>query len=450
MAALLGSAGLALDLTNRVAKSSDSMGRSFLVLADLESLRAQAEQAGKARYAEMQAMERRSLDRLRVQLNEDLRELKFAIGGAMAGSILLLLFAFFRFRGEIGARPAPEKGERQAEAAGAAAAAGPALLEDMSKLLQSSSDYADAYQVVQRCAAGLFADFSGALYLGAEPDGQLGIKASWGKAAGSSSCFEPADCWAIRRGEAYLAAGSSDIACRHMREPPAAPSLCTPVMGQGSVLGILLLEDTAQSGALGSVRAAAQNFANQIGLALANMKLQETLRDLSVRDPVTGLFNRRYMEESLKREISAARRSSRPLGVAICDLNRFKRFNDTFGRDAGDYALQQIAQLINKHIRSSDIACRYGKDEIVLIFPEAPVEAVVTRTNQLREAIFALNLEHFGRQLEKISVSFGVSLFPRHGKTSAELLHQAELALGSAKEFGNNRVQVASAGKEQD
>ncbi len=437
---------LALDITDRVATASDSIEHSHLVLADLESLRAQAEEAGKARYADMVALKWRSLDRQRVQMNEDLRELQLAIAGAMAAGILLL-FVFLWHRADRAAHPAPEKDESPGRAAGGAAA-GQALLEDLGKLLQSSVDYAEAYQVVQRCAAGLFADCSGALYLAAEPGGELEIKTSWGKAPSSSDGFAAADCWAIRRGEAYLAAAASDIACGHMHQPPQAPSLCVPVMGQGAVLGILLLEDPGKSGVLGSMRAVAKNFASQIGLALANMKLQETVRNLSVRDPLTGLFNRRYMEESLNREIAAARRNRRPLGVAICDLNRFKRFNDTFGRDAGDYALREIAQLIIKHMRSSDSACRYGRDEIVLIFPEAPLEGVVVRTNQLREAIFALNLRHFDRQLEKISVSFGVSMFPQHGKKSVELLQQAELALASAKEFGNNRVQVASAGKE--
>ena len=362
----------------------------------------------------------------------------------MAGNVLLLLLVALGGRGDTGARPAHGSGERQDSAPGTAS---PVLLDDMSRLLQSSIDYADAYQVVQRCAAGLFAGCSGALYLAEEPGGPLDLKQEWGRPAGSSSHFAAADCWALRRGEAYLAAGASDIACRHLREPRQAHSLCVPIMAQGSAVGILLLEDAAQSAALASVRALAKNFAGQIGLALANMKLQETLRNLSVRDPLTGLFNRRYMEESLTREISAARRKSRPLGVAICDLNQFTRFNATYGRDAGDYALREIAQLINKHIRASDIACRYGKDEIALILPEAPLEGVVMRTNQLREAIFALDLEHFGRRLEKISASFGVALFPHHGTSSGELLQQAALALASAREFGNNRVQVASVGK---
>lgn len=374
-----------------------------------------------------------------------LAQASFVLASATAGNILLLLLTFLKYRSFVRARlesvqAGGPRGETGREAAG------PALLEEMGKLLQSSSDYADAYRVVQTCATSLFADCSGALYLAADAGTQLELKVSWGKAAGSRTSFEPADCWAIRRGEAYLVAGVSDIACAHMQQPLAAPSLCVPVMGQGRVLGVLLLEGPARSGVLGAMRAVAKNFANQIGLALANMQLQETLRNLSVHDPLTGLFNRRYMEESLKREIAMAKRKSRPLGVALCDLNQFKRFNDTFGRDAGDYALRQVAALINKHIRASDIACRYEQDEIVLVFPEAPLAGVVMRARQLREAIFAMHLEYFGKPLEKISASFGVAVFPDNGNTSAELLHQAQRALALAKEFGNDRVQVAGAG----
>jgi len=374
-----------------------------------------------------------------------LTQVSFVLASAAVGNILLLLLTFLMYRAFVRARPESVQAESPRSAA-VREAVGPALLEQMGKLLQSSADYADAYRVVQTCATGLFADCSGALYLTAETGAQLELKVSWGKAAGSRASFEPADCWAIRRGEAYLAEGASDIACPHMHQPLAAPSLCVPVLGQGRVLGVLLLEDPARSGALGSMRAVAKNFANQIGLALANMQLQETLRNLSVRDPLTGLFNRRYMEESLKREIATAKRKSRPLGIAQCDLNQFKRFNETFGRDAGDYALRQVAVLINKHIRSSDIACRYEQDEIVLVFPEAPLAGVVMRARQLREAIFAMHLEYFGKPLEKISVSFGVAMFPDHGNTSAELLRQAQGALARAKEFGNDRVQVAGAG----
>ena len=435
---------LALELNNRVASTGEELARAASALARPASAEAQADATGWARYAQEQAAERDALDRLRLRLNDDLQQLQIMLASATAGNILLLLYTLYRYRVHLRARAAAV-GRPGAAAVGAAYV--PAQRDDVSRLLQSSSDYADAYSVVQTCAAGLFGACGGALYLADAPGGQLELKASWGPVVASRASFDPADCWAIRDGETYLTAGASDIACRHLEQPLAAPSLCVPVMGQGRALGVLLLQDRAQSGVLAALRPVAANFANQIGLALANMQLQETLRNLSVRDALTGLFNRRYMEESLQREIATAKRKSRQLGVALCDLNQFKRFNDNHGRDAGDYALRQIAELIVRHIRSSDIACRYERDEIVIILPEAPLAGVVMRARQLRDAIYALDLEHFGKPLEKISASFGVSLFPDHGQTAAELLQQAQRALASAKEFGNDRVQVAGAAK---
>ncbi len=437
LATLLGLNWLAFDLNTRVARTDVAIA----ALADAGGGGADA-----ARPGRLDAQRQQALGKLRTQLDDELHQVNFVIGAAMAGNFLLLLFVLFGYRFSANAKTAPADARRRRQAG----VVGPAPLDDMSKLLQSSSDYADAYMVVQRFGAGSFPGFGGALYLAQEPGGQLDIKAEWEQRAGSSRSFAPADCWAIRRGEAYLAAGPADMACRHMQQTPPAPSLCVPVMGQGVALGVLLLEDSAQSGSLASVRAAAQNFAGQIGLALANMRLRETLRDLSVRDSHTGLFNRHYMEESLKREVAAAQRKSRPLAAAICELNQFERFKASFGADAGDFALREIAQLINKHIRSSDIACRYGKDQIALVFPEAPLEGVVMRSKQLREAIFALNLEYFDRKLDKVSVSIGIALFPQHGKTAADLLQQAESALASAKVVGNNRVQVANTGADQD
>ena len=429
LATLLALNWLAFDLNGRVARS----GAAIAALADAERGGAAAAQA-----APTSAQRRQLMGELRSQLDDELQQLKFAIGGAMAGYILLLLYVVFAYRFDSVVRPVAASA-RQREPAAAAAA----LADDMSKLLQSSSDYADAYQVVQRFGAGLFHGCSGALYLAQQPGGRLEIQAQWGSSAGSGSGFASADCWALRRGESHLAADPGAMACRHLPQPRLAPSLCVPVLGQGVALGVLVLEDDAQSGTLARMRGAARDFAGQIGLALANMRLRETLRELSVRDPHTGLFNRSYMEESLQREIAAARRKSRSLAAAICELNQFERFKASFGADAGEFALREIAQLISKHIRSSDIACRYHKDQIALVFPEAPLEGVVMRANQLREAIAALELERFGRRLDKLSASFGVALFPQHGSSAAELLQQAEAALAGAKAFGNNRVQVA-------
>jgi diguanylate cyclase (GGDEF)-like protein len=149
------------------------------------------------------------------------------------------------------------------------------------------------------------------------------------------------------------------------------------------------------------------------------------------------------MEESLQREIATSQRKSRPLALVILDLDHFKNFNDTFGHEAGDMLLREVGTLLARKSRVGDIACRFGGEEFVVIYPEAQPEIVIQLANQLREAIFALQLQHFGRSLGQISASFGLAFFPTHGSTTDELLRAADKALYEAKAAGRNRIEVA-------
>lgn len=393
----------------------------------------------RAMILDMNAIEMQSLTDLRLRSDKELRDLNAVLWAALALGILLLLVFVQRYGRRRADHHSSDRRRRASDAPAASALGSP--LGDFGRLLQSGADYEAVFQVVQRGAPVLFPQCGGVLYLSDDSVGSLRAKTSWGRAAASKDSFGRADCWALRRGEAHFSARASASACPHLDQPLAAASLCVPIKAQGSVLGIFLLSGDADAAALDSELARA--VADQIGSALANIRMQESLHELSVHDAVTGLFNRRYMEESLKREIATAQRKSRTLGVAICEVDRYERINGEFGQQAGDFALREIAQLINTHIRASDIACRYGAGRIALVFPEAPLDAVVMRSNQLREAIAALNLEHFGRSLGKVCVSFGVALFPLHGKTAAELLRQAEAALGSATVAGGDRVELA-------
>jgi diguanylate cyclase (GGDEF)-like protein len=183
--------------------------------------------------------------------------------------------------------------------------------------------------------------------------------------------------------------------------------------------------------------------AEHIALALANLKLQETLRDQAIRDPLTGLFNRRYMEESLEREVSRAGRSGIPVGVIMLDIDHFKHFNDTFGHEAGDTLLGALGNFLRAHIRGGDIACRYGGEEFTLILPDASFDATRDRAEQLREAVTKLNVLHRGETLGPITLSLGVATFPEHGSIGQAVLLAADGALYRAKHEGRNRVVVA-------
>lgn len=182
----------------------------------------------------------------------------------------------------------------------------------------------------------------------------------------------------------------------------------------------------------------------QLSLALANLKLRETLRDQSIRDPLTGLFNRRYLEETFERDLQRAARNHSSLGVIMLDVDYFKSFNDTLGHEAGDAVLRELGGFLARCIRGADIACRYGGDEFVLILPDSPLEMSQRRAEELREGVAALPVHFRGRPLGPTTVSLGVAAFPDHGLDKEALLRIADAALYRAKHEGRNRAVTAS------
>jgi diguanylate cyclase (GGDEF)-like protein len=183
--------------------------------------------------------------------------------------------------------------------------------------------------------------------------------------------------------------------------------------------------------------------AEQFALALANVRLRETLRGQSIRDPLTGLFNRRYMEETLDRELSRAERGRRALSVVLLDIDRFKHFNDTFGHEAGDTVLASLGALLRSVSRASDVACRYGGEEFALILPEASLQDARRRAEEIQDAIRGLRVSHGGRPLEGVRCSMGVAAFPEHGEAGGALLRAADAALYRAKREGRDQVVLA-------
>jgi diguanylate cyclase (GGDEF)-like protein len=167
------------------------------------------------------------------------------------------------------------------------------------------------------------------------------------------------------------------------------------------------------------------------------------LRNQCVRDPLTGLFNRRYMQEFLIREIHHAQRTQKPLGFVLLDIDHFRHFNNTFGHQAGDVVLQEVSLFLQKSIRKSDIACRYGGEEFVVILPEASLEDTKERAEQLRAGVKHLKLNYLNQSLGKVTLSAGIACFPEYGKTGAELIQAADMALYRAKALGRDRVVTA-------
>ena len=360
------------------------------------------------------------------------------------GFLTMLGFAFWNGQREIGKRRRTEEALLESQAANQMTVRNLSLMGEMTSLLQACSDTDESLDIICQYVTRLLNTSSGGLYLFHESRNQVEVSVSWGAESKSDVIFQPEDCWALRRGESHILDHSThSIACRHLQDWGEICSVCIPIVAQGNVLGIMHLENPANREINLDERNLAHTLASQIALAMSSMKLRETLRSLSVRDPLTGLFNRRYMEESMQRELATGQRKNRPLGVVILDLDHFKSFNDTFGHDAGDLLLREVGTLLAKNSRAGDIACRFGGEEFVVIFPEAPLNIVIELSEQLRTVILALQLQHFGQSLGQVSASFGVAAFPEHGSTTEELLRAADKALYKAKAAGRNRVEVA-------
>ena len=187
----------------------------------------------------------------------------------------------------------------------------------------------------------------------------------------------------------------------------------------------------------------AVSVASHVALSLASLQLRETLREQSIRDPLTRLFNRRFLEESFERELQLACRKKQSTAVLFLDLDHFKRFNDSFGHDAGDLVLQSLADLFRNFFRATDICCRYGGEEFAIILPESTSRDAATRADALRLEVKNLRLQHKKQSLGPLTVSVGVAAFPEHGSTSEELLKIADQCLYESKARGRDVVTVA-------
>jgi diguanylate cyclase (GGDEF)-like protein/PAS domain S-box-containing protein len=328
------------------------------------------------------------------------------------------------------------------------------MINEMADMLQSCPTAEEAHTVMAHWAEQLFSGQSGALYVISPSRNLVEPVAVWSDPALGEAVFAPGSCWALRTGRPHVVKDpGSRLTCLHLSSPPRGASLCIPMMAQGEALGILHLQLDPQqvtmaegpAQAIDSAKQLAVTVAEHLALALANLKLRETLRTQSIRDPLTKLFNRRYMEESLERELSRAERRSQTVGVVMLDLDHFSRFNNAFGHQAGDMLLQAFGELVHSRIRAEDIACRYGGEEFTLIMPEAPMEVLVRRADELRQAVRELRLDFRGQSLGTVTVSAGVAAYPSHGRTADSLINAADVAMYRAKAEGRDRVVAAEA-----
>ncbi|WP_239025777.1 GGDEF domain-containing protein [Sphingomonas paeninsulae] len=312
----------------------------------------------------------------------------------------------------------------------------------MSDMLQSALGYPDANAVLRATANELMAGFGGALYIFNNSGDRLDLSTTWDwpDETRPSATITPTQCWALKRGKSHLNEGEPGaLCCEH--HTTGFMVLEIPMMARGEVYGLLSIQAQGLNARdqLSTVAPIANAIAEGMSLALSNIALREKLRTQALRDPLTGLYNRRYMEDVLERYANLAERNGSPLSVIMIDLDHFKRLNDEHGHALGDAVLREVGGTLMGAIRPSDVACRYGGEELMVLLPDCSLAGAQAKAEIMRARIEGLSENHGF----SITASFGVATTPESTDRCSDLLTNADAALYQAKQAGRNRVFVA-------
>jgi diguanylate cyclase (GGDEF)-like protein len=319
-----------------------------------------------------------------------------------------------------------------------------AFLSSVSEELQLCIEPQEAYQCATRAVERLLPGTNGVLALINNSRQMAEVVSNWGKDAPFIDIFTPESCCGLRSGRIrQRQPGTSEIDCTHFLRATPANYLCLPLAAQGETLGVLSVEciDTSCPEELQMHLQTLQEVGELSSMAIANLNLRAKLRNQSIRDPLTGLFNRHFMEISLDREIQRSLRQKGHLAVLMLDVDRFKDFNDKYGHEAGDVVLREFAQTLRQCVRSEDVVCRYGGEEFLIILPDSNAETAWERSGLIRHQIEKLRVRHHGETLN-ITVSIGIAIYPNNGELRELLVRVADENLYRAKQEGRNRCVI--------
>jgi len=326
------------------------------------------------------------------------------------------------------------------------------LINQLNSYLQVCRTIYETYPIVSYYCEQIFPDCTGALYLFNDNKTLVESMAQWGKGGvKSAEVITPDDCWSLRQGKEHITLDNDErLRCNHV-EDNSMNYICEPIIAQGEMLGMLHIEFNADKQKTGddkqhyidSRKRLIKTAADNLALSLVSLKLREELQSQSVKDPLTMLFNRRHMEETLEREVHRCARAEKGLGVIMADIDHFKSFNDQYGHEAGDIVLIEFAKVLVESFRLSDIVCRYGGEEFIIIMPEVEKDLLVSRAETLCKKISELELLYDGKPLPTITSSFGVSYMGSKVVDKSTLIRAADLVLYEAKNAGRNRVVVS-------
>lgn len=317
------------------------------------------------------------------------------------------------------------------------------LLGELNEWLQSSRSLEELFDLVARFMGHLLPGAAGSIYVYSNSRDVLDGAASWNGGA----CLDhihPEDCWGLRRGRTY-AYGNNEVEfeCAHVHDPHPRPYFCFPILAHGETVGMMHLMAQADTSAetFEAQRRLAQMSAEQISMAIANVRMRDQLHHQAIRDPLTGLFNRRHLTETLRHLIET--RPGSEFSIVSIDVDHFKTFNDNHGHDAGDMVLRAVGEVMQQACNGDQIACRIGGEEFVLLLPGLGVVAAAEHAEDLRLAVAGVSVRYGEKNLPRITISIGVAQYPDHGKMPQDVIRVADDALYEAKAKGRNQVVLA-------
>jgi diguanylate cyclase (GGDEF)-like protein/PAS domain S-box-containing protein len=318
-------------------------------------------------------------------------------------------------------------------------------LSEMGDILRACLTTEEVYEVIVRVAQEIFPVQGGALYVIGPLRNIVEAVAEWGDTSAMELTFTPDECWALRRGRVHWVEDSDlGLLCKHFHSPPPRGYLCVPMMAQSEAVGVLHLAQPDDAQMPEAKQRLAVAMAEHVAMALSNLRLHETLRSQSIRDQLTGLFNRSFMEESLELELRRSIRTQHLLSIIMLSLDDFQKINEKYGLDTGDSILRGTGTLLQTNVRKGDIACRYSGQTYVMILPQSSLEVSQKRAESLRELVRTLEIKNQSTHMGLLTASVGLAVFPGHGQTVETLLRSAEAALNRARGSGGDCVIVAN------
>ncbi len=327
------------------------------------------------------------------------------------------------------------------------------MLAELDEWLQSCKSLDELFVIVTRFMDKLLPHSKGELYIYSNSRDALDGMCKWNTRDLHTS-IQSDSCWALRRGRSYEY--NSDTICfqcehveAHQHGVEIEEYICVPIIAHGDTVGLLHIRFDRRCEEAAHITGSAQfaiRCGEHISMAIANVKLRDELHDQSIRDPLTGLYNRRYFVDALRREISIGARNSGSFGLISVDADRFKAFNDNHGHDAGDTVLRALGDKLREQLVAGQVACRMGGEEFAVLVPGADSAQTMALAEHLRQEVSKMQMSYMGSKLPCVTISSGCAVWPMQGATPQLLLRNADKALYLAKEEGRNCVRSAEAG----